>query len=386
VSGSDTGPNLPLPEVPPEILSEGADRPLVFLIVLAAAKISEPRLAYYLRMPNSKILLVGDDDRPAAPDLFRFPAWRVPYLGAPERWTAALSWFRGLRTLDPGPVDCVLSFELFSTGSLQAKGLAKRFGAPHVVTIAEVLTESFFSYPPWRNVSRIISRSADAFLCSVGLARDHAIDSGCAPEKCEVISPGIDLERFTPRTGGRKKDPVLLYVGELRPDKGIRDVIAACERALIRVPDLRLVIVGDGPLRAEVEEEAKRLRFVELRGKIPRDEVPEIYREARSFILAPTPRRFWAEQFGFASVEAMASGLPVVITDCGAVRDVVPAWNPICPPNDVGALTEGIVAAMGDEGDEWGRRNRAEAEQHYDLGRQAVRLREWLGERVAAHR
>jgi glycosyltransferase involved in cell wall biosynthesis len=363
-----------------------ADRPLVFLIVLAAAKISEPRLAYYLRMPNARVLLVGDDARSSVPDLYRFKAWRVPYLGAPERWTAALSWFRGLRTFDPGPVDCVLSFELFSTGSLQAKALAKRFGVPHVVTIAEVLTESFFTYPPWRNVSRIISRSADAFLCSVGLARSHAIDSGCAPAKCEVINPGVDLERFFPRADGRQEEPVLLYVGELRPDKGIRDVIAACERALTDVPDLRLVIVGDGPLRAEVEAEARRVRFIELRGKIPRDEVPELYREARTFVLAPAPRRFWAEQFGFASVEAMASGLPVVITDCGAVRDVIPAWNPICPPNDVEALAAGIVAAMGDEGDEWGRLNRSQAEECYDLRLQAVRLREWLGELVAGHR
>jgi phosphatidylinositol alpha-1,6-mannosyltransferase len=377
---------------PPESTSEAAveprasadgDRPYGVLICLAAAKISEPRLACYLQMPDARMVIVGHESRPPADNLVRFPAWRVPYFGAPERWTAALGWFRGLKELDPGPIDCVLSLELLNPTSGQASRLAKRFDVPHVVTIAEILPDNpVYRFPPWAQISRLVSRSADAFVCSVELARQFAIGKGCPPDRCVVINPGIDLQRFTPRLGGRTNEPVVLFVGELRPDKGIRYVINAVKSARRRIPELRLIIAGDGPLRAEVEEQAREGSFIDYRGKIAHSELPALYREARCFILAPYSRRSWAEQFGFASIEAMASGLPVVITDCGAVREVVPAWNPICGEHDVVALAAGIVAAVGDAGEEWGLRNRESAEERFEIGKQAAKLRTWLHEEV----
>jgi glycogen(starch) synthase len=179
---------------------------------------------------------------------------------------------------------------------------------------------------------------------------------------------------------------VVLFAGELRPDKGVRYVISAVKSARRQIPGLRLIIAGDGPLRAEVEAEAREGEFIEYRGKLARDQLPALYQEARCFILAPYSRRSWAEQFGFASIEAMASGLPVVITDCGAVREVVPAWNPICGQHDVAALAAGIVAAVGDEGEEWGLRNRESAEERFEIGTQAARLRTWLHDQVTAKR
>jgi glycosyltransferase involved in cell wall biosynthesis len=363
------------------------DKPLGVLICLAAAKVSEPRLSCYQKMPATQIQIVGYDGRPPAANLVRFPAWRVPFLGAPERWTAALSWFRGFKRFAPTDVDCVISMETLNPTSLQASHLAKRLGVPHFVTIAEILPKNpIYFLPPWRNVAKVVIASADAFVCSVGLARQFAIERGCPPERCVVINPGIDLQRFTPRPGGRTEEPVMLFVGELRPDKGILDVLAAVESARRRIPGLRLVILGDGPLRQEVEEKCRQDPLIDYRGRIPRDELPLLYQQSRGFILAPYTRPYWAEQFGFASVEAMASGLPVVITDCGAVREVVPEWNPICPEHNVPALVSGIIAALGPDGDDWGRRNRASAEERFDVDIQAARLRTWLSDQVALRR
>jgi len=393
-AGDEPSAKMPPPELPAatrtDIPDEGLNelnRQLGVLICLPAAKVSEPRLACYGEMPDAQIHLVGHEARSPAPNLIRLRARRLPYFGAPERWTAALGWFRGLANVDPGPIDCVLSMELFSPTSLQASRLAQRLGAVHVVTIAEVLPKNpLYALPPWRQVSSAVSRSADAFVCSVDLARRFALARGCPADRCVVINPGIDLTRFVPRVGGRATDPVMLFVGELRPDKGIRNVIAAVKSAREQIPDVRLIIVGDGPLREEIKAQSQRQPFIDYRATIGRDELPGVYQEARGFILAPHSRRSWAEQFGFASVEALASGLPVVITDCGAVREVIPEWNPICTQHDVSALTAGIVAALGDEGDEWGKRNRESAEQRFDIDVQAARLREWLGEQVALHR
>ena len=125
--------------------------------------------------------------------------------------------------------------------------------------------------------------------------------------------------------------------------------------------------------------EAQRTSFIDYRGKVPRDQLTSVYQEARSFIIAPKTRRFWAEQFGFASVEAMASGLPVVITDSGAVPEVIPNWNPICPQGDVDALAAAIVTTLGSSGDELGRRNRARVEDCYDDVKQAAAAAELAG-------
>jgi glycosyltransferase involved in cell wall biosynthesis len=366
---------------------ETTSRPLNVLICLAAAKVSEPRLTCYLEMPDARILVIGDDSRAAAENLLRFSSWRIPHLGTPERWTSALSWFRGFNKFDPGPTDFVLSMELLNPTSLQASHLAKRLNVPHIITIAEILPNNpVYRLPPWREIWHAMSKSADAFVCSVELARDFAIGKGCPPGKCVVINPGIDLERFTPREGGRTEEPVVLFVGELRADKGLRHVISAARAARDRIPELRLIIAGDGPLRAEVEAQAQQERFIEYQGRILRDQLPELYRNARSFVLAPYSRPSWAEQFGFASVEAMASGLPVVITDCGAVREVVPDWNPIVAQHDEAALAAGMIASLGNAGDEWGQRNRASAEERFEIRTQATRLRDWVAQQVTPER
>ncbi len=358
---------------------ESSTREFHVLLVLAAAKVSEPRIACYQQMPNTVLSLIGHESRPPAKNLIRLPATRIPYLGAPERWTAALSWFRGIDDVDPGPVDCVMSMELYNPTSVQAQRLAHRLGVPHVVTIAELLQPCpRYAIPPWRQISRTVSRSADAFACNVELARTSAVARGCPPERSVVISPGIDVTQFTPQPGGLTEDPVVVYVGELRADKGIREVVAAIAQAQSRIPDVRLVIAGDGPLREEVVTRAQQNSAIQYVGKVARDALPDLYRSARVFVLAPHTRRFWAEQFGFASVEAMASGLPVVITDSGAVPDVIPSWNPICRQGDVTALAEGLVAALGDCGEQWGAKNRAYAENSYDGLKQAVKLRDWL--------
>jgi glycosyltransferase involved in cell wall biosynthesis len=363
------------------------ESPLNVLLCLAAGKVSEPRIASYQQMQDSRVVLVGLDSRQPAPNLIRLPAWKLPYLGAPERWTTGLNWYRAreFAHLDPGQIDCVLSLELHSPSSVQASRLAKRLGVPHVVTVAEVLDPCPLSIvPPWRQFARYVSKRADAVVCSVEMGRKTAITMGCDPAKCVVIAPGVDATRFTPKDGGRAVDPVLLFVGELRPDKGILDIMAAARQARLHIADLRLVIIGDGPLRAKVAAEAERTAFIEYRGKVPRDDLTSVYQEARSFIIAPKTRRLWAEQFGFASVEAMACGLPVVITDSGAVPEVIPSWNPLCPQGDVDALAKGIVAAMGAAGDDMGRHNRACVEERFDDVNQAAELRGWLGALVAA--
>jgi glycosyltransferase involved in cell wall biosynthesis len=95
-----------------------------------------------------------------------------------------------------------------------------------------------------------------------------------------------------------------------------------------------------------------------------------LLRATRVVSVPSRSRRLWAEQFGFALVEAMATALPVVTTSCGAIPEVVPAWNPITAEGDVAAIARGLEAALDDAGAEWGRRNREYTVANYEVGRQ----------------
>jgi glycosyltransferase involved in cell wall biosynthesis len=139
---------------------------------------------------------------------------------------------------------------------------------------------------------------------------------------------GVDTERFAPTrrslemrlrlSGGRPSGPLLLYVGRLAPEKGL-DAFATI---LDQVPDAQLALVGDGPQRAALEErilrrhvEAGRVHFA---GFLTGDALAEAYASADALVM---PSR--TETFGFAVLEAMSSGLPVVAARAGAIPDLV---------------------------------------------------------------
>ena len=72
----------------------------------------------------------------------------------------------------------------------------------------------------------------------------------------------------------------------------------------------------------------------------------------------------------------MACGLPVVVTRCGALGEVVPEYNPVVDEGDLDAVADGLVQALGPAGAEWGERNRIAVDERYTLSTQGRRLGE----------
>lgn len=160
-------------------------------------------------------------------------------------------------------------------------------------------------------------------LKTIAPPADHA--------KIHLVYHGIDLARFAMRAAdehdARGREPLILSVGRLVPKKGHDDLIAACQILQQEGIRFRCAIVGEGPLRADLEADIARrglARQVVLKGAMTHGDLIDFYRESDVFALSP---RIVADgdRDGIPNVivEAMAIGVPVVSTSVSGIPEVV---------------------------------------------------------------
>ena len=147
-------------------------------------------------------------------------------------------------------------------------------------------------------------------------------------------------------TGGQSF--VLGYVGRLVEEKGLRLLFKTIEK----LPgEWELHVVGNGPLRPELEEIAvtggfrERVRFMDF---IPRDDLPSALRGFDLFVLPSISIGAWKEQFGRVLIEAMACGVPVIGSSCGAIPEVIGDAGLIFKEGDSNDLNARIMELMSD--------------------------------------
>ena len=150
-------------------------------------------------------------------------------------------------------------------------------------------------------------------------------------EKIVVIPGGVNLQRFTPTTDKMKireqlhvpQDKKMLFtVRDLEPRMGLENLIYTVEKVRSIVPDIYLVLGGQGPLKVNLISLARRLgveNYIKFTGFIPEADLPDYYRMADLFIL-PTLE---LEGFGLITLEAMASGIPVLGTPVGGTVEIL---------------------------------------------------------------
>jgi glycosyltransferase involved in cell wall biosynthesis len=167
--------------------------------------------------------------------------------------------------------------------------------------------------------------------------------AGLPPGSVRTIYNGVPALAPSAAPARRLDGPVIGSFGRLHEQKGY-DVLI---RALASVPDVRLVIVGEGPLRTELEQLAERLGVsgrVELVGW--RDDARSWLDAFDVFVL---PSRF--EGFPLSIVEAMLASTPVIASDVGSVSEAVlhERTGLLVPPEDPDALSAAIAALIADE-------------------------------------
>jgi len=155
-------------------------------------------------------------------------------------------------------------------------------------------------------------------------------------EKTLIIPGGVDLQRFSPavdrmeirrRLNIPEEKMVLLTVRDLEPRMGLENLVRAFGDILRELPDSYLLIGGHGPLKDRLISLSRRLGLegaVRLAGFIPEEDLPDYYRGADLFIL-PTME---LEGFGLITLEALASGVPVLGTPVGGIVEILGKLDP----------------------------------------------------------
>lgn len=171
-------------------------------------------------------------------------------------------------------------------------------------------------------IERWGSRGAAAVIALTPRLAGLARAGGVPGERVVVIPSGVREALFT--VPDALIDPVpdvprprVLFLGRLHRQKGVDTLLAA----VAKVPDVRLVVAGDGPLRGELERRAVALGIadrVRWLGFVAHDDVPALLRSADVLAMPST-----YEELGTALVEAMYAGLPIVASRTGGIPDLV---------------------------------------------------------------
>lgn len=234
--------------------------------------------------------------------------------------------------------------------------------------------------PPYCWYMKQVVAKTDLFILRSRAARGFTDSIHIPKDKTKVIYKGVDLARFHPvKDKGRiiGKQVKMLYLGQLVESKGVDDLLAGFKILSNRYPEVKLVIAGDGPLRSQVVELANYYP-IEYLGAVEYEEVPVIYQGAEIFCSPSKDLKYlgvkiWEELFSYTLMEALASGLPIVATNCGGVPEEVGKDNLLVRPGD----RQGLVEALGKliEDKKWrnwlGKANRSRAEELFDLEKQA---------------
>ena len=177
------------------------------------------------------------------------------------------------------------------------------------------------------SLKRWILKRADAVTVVSAAMREYCEERGFAPGRITVQSMGVDLEKtFTPGDGGAQRAG-LVFVGRLVEKKGVEYLIEAISILATSYPDVKLKIVGDGPLQQPLTDLAARLKVsdkVEFVGSVLNVEVPDYLRAAEIAVMPSVVAASGDQEgLGLVAVEAMGCGCAVVASDLPAVRDTV---------------------------------------------------------------
>lgn len=191
----------------------------------------------------------------------------------------------------------------------------------------------------YRNVKMVtVSKSSKEEMEVLDLGRRQPI---------EIINPGVDLDKFKP--GAKSEVPSILYLGRLKPYKSIETAIYAMEKLIKNVPNATLTIAGDGESRKNLEALVNKLglgNLVKFKGKVSEEIKSKLL--AKAWVMVqPSSMEGW----GITTIEANASGTPVIAANVPGLRDSIknPHSGILVPWGDTSKFARKIEEVLTDK-------------------------------------
>ena len=252
-----------------------------------------------------------------------------------------------------GPFDLI--YERYSLWSYSAMEFAQIMGIPGLLEVNAPLIDEQAQHRELVHRDEAELSAVRAFRAASGAIAvsqevKHYLTRWGIADKVHVIPNGVNQRRFptTLRPTIAKADNTFTvgFVGSLKPWHGLAHLVEAFAQLYERVPQARLLIVGDGPQRdsLNVDLERRGLQPVSrLTGAVPPDQIPGLLASMDAAV-APYPA---SSDFYFSPlkvVEYMAAGLPVVVSCIGQLIDLVEDGETglLCPPGDEVALANAL--------------------------------------------
>ena len=267
----------------------------------------------------------------------------------------------GYRAVLPGPVRSLLevlrpdTLEVSDRLTLRSLG---RWGSEHGATTVMISHERLDRLAgqvlPRRTAQKFADfanrRTAadyDTVVCTTGFAREEFDRIGAT--NTVTIPLGVDLETFHPsrrsalvrQRWAAPTQILLVHCGRLSVEKRAdRSIDAVAELRGVGI-EARLVVVGDGPLRARLQRQAARLP-IDFTGFISDRHTVAALLASADVALAPGPH----ETFGLAALESLACGTPVVVSRTSALGEIITADSGALADNDPAAIAEAVTAVV----------------------------------------
>ncbi|VVB99006.1 D-inositol-3-phosphate glycosyltransferase [uncultured archaeon] len=206
---------------------------------------------------------------------------------------------------------------------------------------------------PWDyilDIERAAAEHADLIIAVSKRTREQVKRLGAEGKKVRVVYNGVDSARFSgisldrkTADGIKKGRKIVLFLGRLTEQKGPVQFLHAAKKVLSKNPDVLFVVAGKGellPLLINMSLEMGMSQNVKFLGYVPEEEQQKIYKLADVYVMPST-----SEPFGITALEAMASGVPVIISKTSGVAEIVKSaikvdfW-------DINAMAEKILSIL----------------------------------------
>jgi glycosyltransferase involved in cell wall biosynthesis len=276
----------------------------------------------------------------------------------------------------------------FGIEGVSALALAERLRIPLVTTFhgfdATLKTHAMLGSPAWFRyplLRRKLAREGNLFLCASSFIRQKLLTTGFPASLTHIHYIGVDCQAIRQRDDVEEL-PVILHVARLVEVKGTRYLLQAFAAVAQRYQYIRLVIIGDGPLRRQLEALAVSLGIrerIEFAGALPHHQVLSWMRKAAMLVLPGVRTSTGREEgLGMVLLEAAATGLPIIGSQVGGIPECIREGETgfLVPERDADALAQRMGELFEDpvKRRRMGTAGRALVERQFNIERQTEAL------------